>query len=217
MSSRLVRFTRLASLLLGGLAVAAGSAGGVRDAVAGTLVEGAIEGVPVRFEMGQDRTRVLASIGGSRHLIDLSREHVYALDRAVPLRVRAGLHDDGASTAHYQLSEWSPGPPIGGHGSHYNVLQLGETICGEVLASRWMLEFLGPVVRSVELMQRLVPDIRPRPRGDCGAIPFNAYAGNGWPLMAGWKDATVVMTDNVRFDHKIDAASFALPQRYSEE
>ncbi|MEZ5847340.1 MAG: hypothetical protein R3C70_11390 [Geminicoccaceae bacterium] len=186
------------------------------NALAGTLVEGAIEGVPVRFEMGSDRARVLANIAGKRHLIDLDHDHVFELDRAVPLRIRAGLHDDGATIAPYRLTEWSPGPPVGGHGSHYNVLQLDELICGEVLASRWMLEFLGPVIRSVELMQRLVPEIRPRPRGECGAIPFSAYATNGWPLMAGWKDATVVMTDNVRFDHKTAATMFELPEIYDE-
>ncbi|MCB9945550.1 MAG: hypothetical protein H6851_18260 [Geminicoccaceae bacterium] len=184
---------------------------------AGILVEGVIEGVPVRFEMGADRTRVMARIDGKRHLVDLAHDHVYELDMAVPKRIRAGLHDDGASSAPYRLTEWSAGPPVGGHGSKYNVLQLDELVCGEVLSSRWMLDFLKPVIRSVEIMQRLARSIRPRPRGECGAIPFEAYARNGWPLMAGWKDATVVLTDTVRFDYKADAHEFDLPQRYRDE
>ena len=175
-----------------------------------------MEGVPLRFEMGHDRTRVSASVGGARRLIDLERDHVYFLDGGRARRVRAGLHDDGATALPYRLAEWGAGPLVAGHGSRYNVLRVGETICGEVLASAWMLEFLGPVLRSVELMQRLETSLRPRPRGDCGAIPFDAYAENGWPLMAGWKDSTPFLSTTVRFDHVADPALFALPREFDD-
>jgi len=195
------------------LLVLTASAGAAR---AGILVQGSMEGVPVRFEMGHDRTRVLAEIDGSRHLLDLAGDAIYRLDGARPMRLRAGLLDDGASMLAYRLADWSPGPPVAGHGSRYNVLTVGEEICGEVLSSRWMLEFLGPLVRSVGLMQRLEPAIRPRDRGTCGAIPFDTYARNGWPLMAGWKNATAFETTEVRFDHNAPPDRFALPRDYDE-
>ena len=179
---------------------------------AGVLMEGFIEGVPVRFEMGHDRTRVRAQINNTAHLIDLSRDHIYILGDTLARREDVGRLGEVTSALPYELAEWSPGPPVAGHGSRYNVLQLGERICGEVLASRWMLEFLEPIVRSVEIMQKLVRSIRPRPRGQCGAIPFTAYARNGWPLMVGWKDATTFLTTTMRFDHKADPSLFALPR-----
>ena len=86
-----------------------------------------------------------------------------------------------------------------------------EQICGEVLASAWMTPFLEPVVRSLELMQRVAPALRPVQRENCGAIPFTVYARNGWPLMAGWRDEAAFLTQTVRFDHYPDDARFARP------
>lgn len=188
----------------------------VNPVKAGVLLEGELNGVPLRVEMGLDRSRVLASVGGIAHLVDLEHNHVYRTESSGILRVRAGGLDDGASTLPYRLSDWSEGPPVAGHGSRYNVLQIDETICGEVLASGWMAEFMREVQRSIELVQRVDRRLRPVNRKDCGAIPFNAFATNGWPLLAGWKDETVFRADTLRFDHRAAADKFNLPTVWVE-
>jgi len=184
---------------------------------AGILVEGQVEGVPVRLEMGADRSRVLVSLDGAEHLVDLDRQHVYVMGEGRPRRIRAALEDDGATLLPYDLERWSPGPPVAGHASTYHVLQVGEEICGEVLASRWMRAFLEPVIETVGLMQRLDSSIRPpRQSTECGAIPFSVYARNGWPLMAGWRDYATFLTETVSFDHNPDPAAFELPSDFVE-
>lgn len=179
-------------------------------AQAGMLVEGLFNGLPIRVETGSDRNLVLVSVNHSRHLVDVARQHVYPLDGSAGM-IRAGLADDGASGLPYSLKPWSPGPQVAGHASTYHVLQVGERICGEVLASAWMTPFIEPVIRSLELMQRVSPALAPEDRAECGAIPFTVYARNGWPLMAGWADETAFLTETVRFDHYPDEALFRVP------
>ena len=180
------------------------------EARAGMLVEGLFNGHPIRVETGTDRNLVLVSINGSRHLVDVERQQVYPMSSGGPM-IRAGALDDGAPLLPYNLRKWSAGPQVAGHASSYNVLQVGERICGEVLASAWMTPFIEPITRSLELMQRVEPDLRPKDRAECGAIPFNVYARNGWPLMAGWSDEAAFLTEIVRFDHYPDDAIFRRP------
>lgn len=179
------------------------------EARAGMLVEGMFNGVPIRAETGSDRNLVLVSVNGSRHLVDVERRHVYP--SAGGSMIHAGALDNGAPILAYSLRKWSAGPQVAGHASTYHVLQVGERICGEVLASAWMAPFIEPITRSFELMQRIEPGLRPVDRAECGAIPFAVYARNGWPLMAGWADEAAFLTETVRFDHYPDDALFQRP------
>jgi len=179
------------------------------EARAGMLVEGMFNGVPIRAETGSDRNLVLVSVNGSRHLVDVERRHVYPGGGGA--MIRAGALDDGAPLPAYSLRKWSAGPQVAGHASTYHVLQVGERICGEVLASAWMAPFIEPITRSLELLQRLEPELEPVDRAECGAIPFAVYARNGWPLMAGWADEAAFLTQTVRFDHYPDDAIFQRP------
>jgi hypothetical protein len=178
---------------------------------AGMLVEALFNGQPVRAETGSDRNLVLVSVGGSRHLVDVERQYVYPLSGSDGQPIRAALLDDGSRMLPYDLRKWSPGPQVAGHASTYHVLQVGERICGEVLASAWMTPYIEPIIRSLELMQRIDPELRPVERDSCGAIPFTVYARNGWPLMAGWVDEAAFLTQTVRFDHHPDDAIFKTP------
>ncbi len=181
------------------------------DARAGMLVEALFNGEPVRVETGSDRNLVLVSMAASRHLVDVERQHVYPLNGARTQPIRPALLDDGARMLPYNLTKWSAGPQVAGHASTYHVLEVGEQICGEVLASAWMTPFIEPITRSLELMQRVEPGLRPVDRDSCGAIPFTVYARNGWPLMAGWVDEAAFLTETVRFDHYPDDALFQRP------
>lgn len=183
---------------------------------AGVLFKGQLNGVPLTLEMGVDRTRVLATVEQSTHLVDLVNNHVYRTDAAGTRRFRAGGMDDGGSTLPYRLSDWSEGPPVAGHGSRYNVLQIDETICGEVLASRWMSDFMREIQQSIELIQRVDQRLQPIPRESCGAVPFLAFTRNGWPLMVGWKDVTVFQADVLKFDYRAEANRFDLPASWVE-
>lgn len=202
----------LACLMLGTLVTLAALASpvAVGEARAGMLVEGLLNGHPIRLETGSDRNLVLVSLGGSRHLVDVERRHVYPMTSGAAM-IRAGGLDNGAALLPYSLRKWSAGPQVAGHASTYNVLQVGERICGEVLASSWMTPFIEPITRSLELMQRVEPDLHPVDRAECGAIPFDVYARNGWPLMAGWSDEAAFLTETVRFDHYPDDTIFQRP------
>ncbi len=201
---------RTSRLVLAGLLLLSGLALGP-EAQAGILVDATLGDTPLRLETGSDHDRVLVTVKGERYLIELQSALVHPLDSKTPAPIRAGLADDGASILPYVLEHWSAGPPVAGHASTYHVLKVGETICGEVLASAWMTPFLAPIVRAMELMQRVSPALRPVAREGCGVIPFTAYARNGWPLMVGWRDEPVFRTSTVRFDHYPDDALFALP------
>ncbi len=183
----------------------------IGEARAGMLVEALFNGEPIRVETGSDRNLVLVSMGASRHLVDVERQYVYPMNGASTQPIRAAMLDDGARMLPYNLRKWSAGPQVAGHASTYHVLQVGEQICGEVLASAWMTPFIEPITRSLELMQRIEPALRPVDRDTCGAIPFTVYARNGWPLMAGWVDEAAFLTETVRFDHHPDDALFQRP------
>ncbi len=175
---------------------------------AGILVEGALEGTPLRAELGRDRARVLVTVAGRPRLVDLATGRIWVASDGTARPVAAALADDGVRQQAWRLEQWSRGPAVAGYASTYNVLQLGESICAEVLASRWMTEFVEPVVQAISLLQRIEPALRPKPRPGCGAVPFEVYARNGWPLMAGYRDAAIFRTESIRFDHAVDPARF---------
>lgn len=181
------------------------------NAWAGILVEGLINGQQLRAETGTNRSLVLVSVGGIRHLVDVDSQYIYPMDGAGGAPIQAAVADDIGSLLPYTLRKWSAGPQVAGHASTYNVLQVDEQICGEVLASAWMTRFIEPIIRSLELMQRVDPSLRPVDRENCGVIPFTVYARNGWPLMAGWVDEATFLTQTVRFDHHPDDAIFQKP------
>jgi hypothetical protein len=133
------------------------------------LVEGLFNGHPIRLETGSDRNLVLVSLGSSRHLVDVERRQVYPMT-SVAAMIRAGSSTT-APRCCPTAAQWSAGPQVAGHASTYHVLQVGERICGEVLASSWMTPFIEPITRSLELMQRVEPGLRPVDRAECGAIP----------------------------------------------
>lgn len=177
---------------------------------AGILIEATFEGTPLRAEVGRDPDRVLITIAGRQRLIDLASGQIW-LVRERPIQPElANAGDDSGSDAGWRLEAWGRGPSVAGYGSSYNVLQRGETICAEVLASRWMAEFVEPVVRAISLLQRMEPALQPRARPGCGPVPFAVYARNGWPLMAGYRDAAIFRTHAIRFDHTVDPAHFRL-------
>jgi hypothetical protein len=184
---------------------------GAYAASAGILLEADYAGQPIRLELGQDPTRALATVAGSRYLVDVARGDVYALGGTPPRRLRAGAMPDPAPTPRFALEQWSEGPVVAGNGSTYNVLIIDERICGEVLVSPWMAPFTDPLVRSIELLQRVDQRLAAPARESCGRIGFGVYASNGFPLLAGFKDEPVFKVTQLRFDHQPPGPLFVLP------
>jgi hypothetical protein len=184
---------------------------GAGTASAGILLEADHAGQPLRLELGQDQTRVLATVAGSHYLVDVARGDVYALGSVPPRRLRAGAMPDPAPTPRFALERWSEGPVVAGNGSTYNVLIIDERICGEVLVSPWMAPFTDPLVRSIELLQRVDQRLAAPAREPCGRIGFGVYASNGFPLLAGFKDEPVFKVTQLRFDHRPLESLFVLP------
>jgi hypothetical protein len=189
---------------------------GAGTASAGILLEADHAGQPIRLELGQDQTRALATVAGSRYLVDVARGDVYALDSTPPRRLRAGAMPDPAPTPRFALERWSEGPVVAGHGSTYNVLIIDERICGEVLVSPWMAPFTDPLVRSIELLQRVDQKLAAPAREPCGRIGFGVYASNGFPLLAGFKDEPVFRVKQLRFDHHPAEAQLVLPTNVTD-
>jgi hypothetical protein len=183
---------------------------------AGILMDGSLQGVPVRAELGRDPTKVLVTVAGTKRLIDLAASEIYLLGDGKPRRMSASLGDDGRPILPYDLRQWSNGPPVAGQGSFYNVLQVDGRVCGEVLSSRWMSGFVGPIVQAMAIVQQVDKRVRPKLREGCGAIPFDIFAINGWPLMAGWKDDTTFLTTRIRFDYPPPEALLEPPAEFVE-
>jgi hypothetical protein len=184
---------------------------GTGTASAGILLEADYAGQPLRLEQGQDKTRTLATLAGHRYLVDVAGGDVYALDPSPPRRIRADALPDGVPFRPFALEQWSQGPMIAGHGSTYHVLIMDERICGEVLASPWMTSFTEPLVRTIELLQRVEPGLAPPTNGAYGAVGFGVYASDGFPLMAGLKDDPVFRVEALHFDHQPLESLFVLP------
>ncbi len=176
---------------------------------AGVLFEGRLEGTAIRGEFGAGAARVRLVVGDRSYLVDVPTGRIYALAAGRVRRLDA--EDRGLPLEGFRLERWYEGPRVAGYASSYHVLRRGTAICAEVLASRWMGRMLAPLVRAIALLQEVDPAIRPRARGRCGAIPFEVYARSGFPLMAGWQDEAVFVTERLRFDHPLPRHALGLP------
>lgn len=183
----------------------------VLPAGAGLLVEGRLQGVPIRLETGRNPDLVRVRLERQERLVDLGRGRIVALDRPGSV-IDAGLLPDPSSGFRYHLTYWGGRRlTIAGEKGGYHVMTLHELTCGEAVVATWTRPLIAPLVRAVELLQRSEPSIRPKPRAGCGAIPFHAYAARGWPLLAGWLDARVFETTRIDMIHQPDERLFFWP------
>lgn len=186
-----------ALLLALALALAAG------PARSGILVEARLEGVPLRLEFaarGEPGTGlVAASVDGSARLIDLESGVVRGPDGA-PRPPRPDRPGSGAGLV--GLTPLGGGAMVAGHGGAWQLLTEDGRICAEVLASAWMLRFLEPAIRALELLQAVEPTLAPRPRHGCSAFGFASWTTQGWPLLVSGRSDTVFATERIRFDHR---------------
>jgi hypothetical protein len=182
-----------------------------RGASAGLLLEAEFGGTPVRVEVGADSGRVLATVAGHRYLVDLAAGAARVLEGPSPHAGRPVALSAPVPAPASSLERWSEGPVVADHGSTYHVLIVGERICAEVLASPWMTGFTEPLVRTLELLQRTEPQLAPEPHGPCPPVGFGVYAGDGFPLLVGYKGEPLFRVTRLRFDHRPPEAAFALP------
>lgn len=185
---------------LGTLAIALLLAG---PAQAGILLEGRLEGVPIRLELAgpgePGEARVRATVAGEGRWVDLEQGTVEPAGPA-----SAGV--EPPATGLVRLTPLGGGAMIAGHGGSWQILTEDGRVCGEVLAAGWMLRFLEPAVRAVELLQAGDPRLRPRPRHGCSPLGFRHWTSQGWPLLAGGRAEAVFVTERIRFDHARDPA-----------
>lgn len=187
---------RLFASLVFGLAL-------VTSARAGILIEGRLEGVPVRLELASPgepgRALVRATVAGEVRLVDVERGTI----EPPGTRPNApGVHGPGPGLV--RITPLGGGAMIAGHGGAWQILTEDDRICGEVLAAAWMLRFLEPAIRALELLQASDPRLGPRPRHGCAPIGFRQWTGQGWPLLAGGRAEAVFLTERIRFDHPLD-------------
>jgi hypothetical protein len=175
---------------------------------AGTLVEGVLRGVPIRLETGTDPLMVRVRLDQAELLVDLERHRVVPLEPAAP-PIEAGGLSDAAPGERFVLTLWGGRrPTIAGEKGAYFVLTRHGRTCGEVLAATWTRPLIAPLVAAVDLLERSQPSLRPAEWQGCGAVPFHAYAGRGWPLLAGGLDSRQFETTRIRFDHQPDERRF---------
>jgi hypothetical protein len=190
---------RRASAFLAGLLLAG-------PASAGILIEGRLEGVPLRLELAlpgePGGELVRATVAGEPLLLDLARGTIEP-PRASRTRAPAG----GSEVGLVQLAPLGGGATIAGHAGAWQVLTEDGRICGEVLASAWMLRFLEPAVRALELLAAHDPRFEPRARHGCSPLGFRHWTGRGWPLLVGGRSEAVFVTERIRFDHPFPPAS----------
>ncbi len=169
---------------------------------AGILIEGRLEGVPVRLELaGPDepgRAIVRATVAGEVRLVDVERGTIEP-PGAPP--APAGEHGPGPGLV--RITPLGGGAMIAGHGGAWQILTEDGRVCGEVLAAAWMLRFLEPAIRALELLEASDPRLGPRARHGCAPIGFRQWSGQGWPLLAGGRTEAVFVTERVRFDHPL--------------
>ncbi len=175
------------------------------------LVEGALRGVPIRLETGADPLMVRVRLGEAEMLVDLDRHLVVPIEPA-GLPVDAVSLPDAAPGQRFVLTLWGGRRPMiaGEKGAYFVLTRLGRT-CGEVLAATWTRPLIAPLVAAVDLLERSQPSLRPPEWQGCGAVPFRAYAGRGWPLLAGGLDSRQFETTRISFDHQPDEARFQRP------
>ncbi len=163
---------------------------------AGILIEGRLEGVPIRLEFAHPGEPgwglVRASVAGEVRLLDVARP---AGEGTVPPRSAGG--------ATFRLDPLGGGAMVAGFGGAWQILMEGERVCGEVLAAGWMVALLEPAIRAIELLERGEPRLRPRARHGCSPIGFREWTRRGWPLLAGGRTDAVFLTERIRFDHPL--------------
>ena len=184
---------RRACAILAGLLLAS-------PATAGILIEGRLEGVPLRLELAgpgePGEGLVRATVAGEPLLLDLARGTIEPA-RGSRTRTAAG----GPEVGLVQLTPLGGGAMFAGHVGAWQLLTEDGRICGEVLVSAWMLRFLEPAVRAVELLEAHDPRLEPRARHGCSPLGFRHWTGRGWPLLAGGRSEAVFVTERIRFDH----------------
>lgn len=174
-----------------------------------TLIEGRLEGEAVEVLADNASGRVRLTQPSGTYLVDVTRREVYTLEgtsaRPLPLAAETPIPD-------YTLAAWAPGPRIAGHASEYNVLRRADSLCAEVLVSRWMKPFTEAAAKALDLVQR-AEGARSVPAeiAGCGTIPFSAFASDGWPLMAGERTRPAFETTAIRFGVPVPAGSLSLP------
>jgi hypothetical protein len=175
-------------------------------AAAGILIEGRLEGVPVRLELAgpgePGEGLVRATVAGEPRLLDVARGTVEP-GGAEPARAPAGRPGVGL----VRLTPLGGGAMFAGHGGAWQLLTEDERVCGEVLAVAWMARFLEPAVRALELLEASDPRLRPRARHGCSPLGFRFWTTQGWPLLAGGRSEAVFVTERIRFDHPFPPAS----------
>lgn len=197
---------RLAALLIGLVFLAAPRAAG-----AGMLVEGVLQGVPIRLEVGRDPGRVRVELDGSARLVDLVTGRIFR-PGGTSAAVDAGSLPDAASPGRFVLTYWGGKRlTIAGEKGGYFVMTLHGLTCGEAVVASWTRPLIGPLVGALDLLQRTEPRLRPEQRQGCGRVPFRAYAAKGWPLLAGWLDARVFETRRIDMEYQPDDGRFQLP------
>ncbi|MFL5333710.1 MAG: hypothetical protein ACJ8H8_11145 [Geminicoccaceae bacterium] len=171
---------------------------------AGMLLEADLAGTAVWLEVGGQPDRVLAKVAGRDYRIDLATAAVVTegrqLSPSLPEQTPAGT-----------LEPWSDGPVVAGYGTTYQVLIVGERICGEALVVAWMAEFTRPLARALELLERTLPSLAPRAELGCGRLGFAAFAREVFPLMAGDKGAPFFQVRQLRFDYYPAETAFGPP------
>jgi len=173
------------------------------SADAGILIEGRLEGVPVRLELAgpgePGRALVRATVAGEVRLVDVERGTVEP-GGARPAPAGAGRTGPGL----VQVTPLGGGAMIAGHGGAWQILTEDGRVCGEVLAAAWMLRFLEPAIRALELLEASDPRLAPRARHGCAPIGFRQWTGQGWPLLAGGRTEAAFVTERIRFDHPLE-------------
>lgn len=183
-------------------------------AAAGILVEAKLEGVPVRLELAHPgepgETTVLATVAGAGFRIDLVRAAVLRTDgRSPPTPARPAAPAE-PRPGRFRVTPLGGGAMVAGHGGTWQIVVEDERVCGEVLAASWMLRFLEPAIRALELLQQVEPSLAPRARHGCSPIGFRTWTSGGWPLLAGGRDEPVFSTETLRFDHRPAAPTEAV-------
>lgn len=199
---------RRAALSLGlGLSVLLAPLG----AHAAILIEGVFAGQPVRVISQFEGPRVLIEHDGARHLLDFATGHAYEVSRQPA--ARSAIAVPGGLGA-YRMQRWAGGGSrVAGHTGVLHVLRRGDRLCAEALVSPWMGRLTGGAVQALGWLQRRVaaPSVSP-----CGAIPFAAFAGAGYPLIAGGPQKTLFTTDRIEFAVEMADSTFDLPRDWRE-
>ena len=142
----------------------------------GVLIEGRLDGVPLRLEFATpsegEAGFVRATVAGELRILEIAPEPTALARSAEP------------QPAQVQLEPLGGGAMIAGYGGTWQILFEDGRVCAEILAAAWMLPFLEPAVRAIELLQASDPRLRPRARHGCSRLGFRTWTSRGWPLSA---------------------------------